>query len=396
MGWSWKYFLHSTGKNKAAGWLTFVFWTFNPLRNWQLVSEGKWLEDAISFWGPTDWKFSGCNHLECLISRIRAWLRLWNLDRWYDIFHDVMCFSVGSFGLSSSSTNNQISVWNKIRTRASSWSLSKPPIPSRTQHTTWAVLIVLSTWQRTGREAQDPMKPRKGIHVKDCTGWLWLIAQSDGFHLAMLAVETRKHLIVDMFTSILIVWTIHQNQARQSRWKERLIFLLPDAFCLKKVSGQSPWFLCSFHALFFVFFGDAPQRLLVPVPSAVQWFADVRQVVNMCSMCRTRSVPNQALLVKWLMLGWDWNGCVVYHGKNHLRFLSCFSRFNSYFISYIFHQFPRSVHNAAFARERERESTSVRRVLTLKHKMFFPNPMNPKWVANTRQCVFALFLGYIV
>ena len=44
------------------------------------------------------------------------------------------------------------------------------PILSRTQHTTWAVLTVLS---RMGKQAKDPMKPPKGTLVKDCTGWLF-------------------------------------------------------------------------------------------------------------------------------------------------------------------------------------------------------------------------------
>ena len=47
----------------------------------------------------------------------------------------------------------------------------------------------------------------------------------------------------------------------------------------------------------------------------------------------------------------------------------------------LFHIFSTNFHDQFIMQhlpERERESTSVRRVLTLKHKMFFPSPMNPK------------------
>ena len=167
MGWSWKYFLPSTGKSKAAGWLTFIFGIFYPLGNWQLAPEGKWLQDEISFWE--------CNHLECLVSQISGWLSLWNFD--------MMFFMMsGLFDLSSSSTNSQIPVY-KIR-------------DEHEQHHDNCGTLPFCHARRHSAFKMAEDGPSKGSHEASegypCEGLHWLIAQSSWFQLAML-VETRTN-----------------------------------------------------------------------------------------------------------------------------------------------------------------------------------------------------------
>ena len=188
--------------------------------------------------------------------------------------------------------------------------------------------------------------PREGLH--------WLIVQSSWFQLEIPVVETRP------YGRFMKIKPGNQDGKKDHPglaschhvWQP---FLVAKCILFARLSGQSPVFLCCFHVSFWMC-SVAPQWPLVPVPWAVQRFADVRKVVNMCSKWWTRSVPSQALLVKWLMLGWDWNQWIVYHGKTHLTFFVMPFPFQFMFVSCNFHLFPRSVHNASeFPRDRERE-----------------------------------------
>lgn len=335
------------------------------------------------------------------ISQISGWMPLWNLDMM--LFMDVMCLSVAAFDLkSSSSTNGKIPVQNTRWPREQ----EPPPVLQSTQHTTWAALVALSKW-RTTKRARNPTKPTKDPHVKDCTDW-WLNLLDFSWHCLWLNPEP----IVNHF----LWWygTSHENQGgNQNRRNETKRFgplhdscprilgqdwyslphhtslkawcnvsevlwpwssydypwlascltafimfdRIPDAFCLQKLSGQSPLRLWCFH-VFFVRWRCSPitfsHHNLCPV---IRWCSRVRWW-----RCARSAGPGQFQAKPCWWSDWCWDE-LVFHGKNHFWFLflpfSFFLQIDSSYLHIYFNDpFTRQQDRTEREREREREYLS--------------------------------------
>ena len=170
------------------------------------------------------------------------------------------------------------------------------------------------------------------------------------------------------------------------------IVLLPDAICLQKSvanGGQCPFLLCCFHVLASGFLAMLPNDCSYQSHQ----LSNGSLVFARWSTCARCAGPGQFPTKPCWWSDWCWDEIEIAVLSIMRRIICVFCHAFLVSIHVLFHIFSTYFHDPFIMQhlpERERESTSVRRVLTLKHKMLFPSPI-PNELRNTRPIPGACF-----